>query len=328
MIASNKTKSQRQTKAGKSQYSIGAVAKLTGLSPQLIRAWELRYAVVTPNRSEKNRRLYSQTDVDKLRLLKTLTETGQPISTLAKLSLAQLNKRLVTDMRDMQGSDYDSHTNIIVVGASLSARIKSQKAMFPSKLSGVFRDLTELDPLTIEQSVDILVLEYPCIYLETGREVRHLMKTLRAKHAIVLYAFSASEALQRLKGTSITVKRAPVSLDEISGLIRAAGQIAVASDPPATVSATGVKAPPMFTPLQLAHIAQHASVLKCECPPHLVDLITSLANFEAYSAECESRSVRDAALHRYLGEATGLARELVEGALQRLVETEGLDIDP
>ena len=39
-------------------YRIGAVAKLTGISTDTIRAWERRYGVVEPNRGENNNRYF------------------------------------------------------------------------------------------------------------------------------------------------------------------------------------------------------------------------------------------------------------------------------
>ena len=52
-------------------YSIGAAARLAGLNPQLIRAWEQRYGAVVAAREENGRRCYSAADVEKLTLLKT-----------------------------------------------------------------------------------------------------------------------------------------------------------------------------------------------------------------------------------------------------------------
>ena len=49
-----------------------------------------------------------------------------------------------------------------------------------------------------------------------------------------------------------------------------------------------------------------------------------LGNFETYSAECESRSPADAALHQYLTQVTGNARAMMEIALERVVEAEGI----
>jgi DNA-binding transcriptional MerR regulator len=48
-------------------YTIGEVATLVGLSPNTIRAWERRYAVVRPRRTTSRQRRYSEEDVELLR---------------------------------------------------------------------------------------------------------------------------------------------------------------------------------------------------------------------------------------------------------------------
>ena len=60
--------------SGKDHYGIGAVARLTGLSDHTIRVWERRYGAVVAARSASGRRLYVPADVEKLRLLKLLTD--------------------------------------------------------------------------------------------------------------------------------------------------------------------------------------------------------------------------------------------------------------
>jgi MerR family transcriptional regulator, light-induced transcriptional regulator len=66
------------------RYPIRAVSKLTGVPVDTLRAWERRYAVVEPARDPRGR-LYSDADVHKLRLLKTLVERGHAIGRLAAL---------------------------------------------------------------------------------------------------------------------------------------------------------------------------------------------------------------------------------------------------
>lgn len=66
-------------------YPIGYVALATGLSPHVIRVWEKRYGAVTPERTGKRRRLYSQRDIDHLKLLKSARSKGQRIATAMKL---------------------------------------------------------------------------------------------------------------------------------------------------------------------------------------------------------------------------------------------------
>jgi DNA-binding transcriptional MerR regulator/methylmalonyl-CoA mutase cobalamin-binding subunit len=71
-------------------YPIRYVSQRTGLTPHVIRAWEKRYKAVVPHRSEKNRRLYCEADVQRLQLLKTTTDAGHAISQVAQLDLAEL----------------------------------------------------------------------------------------------------------------------------------------------------------------------------------------------------------------------------------------------
>jgi DNA-binding transcriptional MerR regulator/methylmalonyl-CoA mutase cobalamin-binding subunit len=71
-------------------FTIRYVSQRTGLSPHVIRAWEKRYQAVVPHRSPKNRRLYSEKDVQRLQLLKKITELGHSISQIASLDSKKL----------------------------------------------------------------------------------------------------------------------------------------------------------------------------------------------------------------------------------------------
>ena len=75
-------------------HPIRVVARRTGLTPHVIRAWEKRYGAVTPHRTETNRRLYSQEDVERLTLLRRSTLLGRSIGQIAKMSTEEL-RRLV-----------------------------------------------------------------------------------------------------------------------------------------------------------------------------------------------------------------------------------------
>lgn len=75
----------------KNFYTIRYVSQRSGLSPHVIRAWEKRYQAVVPQRSPKNRRLYSEDDVKRLQLLKNITDAGHTISQVANLSTDDLS---------------------------------------------------------------------------------------------------------------------------------------------------------------------------------------------------------------------------------------------
>ena len=73
-----------------SHHSIQSVARRTGLSTHVIRVWEKRYAAVKPSRTETNRRLYSNAEIERLQLLRRATEAGHSIGTIAALEDATL----------------------------------------------------------------------------------------------------------------------------------------------------------------------------------------------------------------------------------------------
>ena len=50
-------------------YSIGALARMLGVSPATLRSWEDRYGVVVPERSAGAQRLYSREHLDQLRFV-------------------------------------------------------------------------------------------------------------------------------------------------------------------------------------------------------------------------------------------------------------------
>lgn len=66
------------------------VSERTGLSPDVLRAWERRYGVVMPGRSPGGQRWYTEADVARLRLLARAVEAGRSISTVAALSAEAL----------------------------------------------------------------------------------------------------------------------------------------------------------------------------------------------------------------------------------------------
>lgn len=60
-------------------FQIKQVSMETGLSQQLIRKWEQRYGAVHPKRLENGYRLYSASDVARLKQIKALVDTGTPV---------------------------------------------------------------------------------------------------------------------------------------------------------------------------------------------------------------------------------------------------------
>ena len=76
----------------KQVHSIRAVSKQTGLSPHVIRVWERRYKAVEPVRSETRRRMYSDAEVERLKLLQAATSAGHSIGNIANLPAERLSE--------------------------------------------------------------------------------------------------------------------------------------------------------------------------------------------------------------------------------------------
>jgi len=72
--------------------AIKVVARRTGLSAHVIRIWEKRYGAVEPERTGTNRRLYSDEQIERLSLLRDITQGGHSIGHVAKLPTEKLRQ--------------------------------------------------------------------------------------------------------------------------------------------------------------------------------------------------------------------------------------------
>lgn len=71
-------------------YSIGAVSRMLDLPSATIRAWEERYSLIAPARSEGSQRLYSRAQVEQLRFIKAQIESGVSAADAHRLLAEQL----------------------------------------------------------------------------------------------------------------------------------------------------------------------------------------------------------------------------------------------
>ena len=58
-------------------YSIGEVAEMLGVSETLLRYWEKEFPTITPKKSGRNIRQYSQEDIEQVRLIHHLVKNGK-----------------------------------------------------------------------------------------------------------------------------------------------------------------------------------------------------------------------------------------------------------
>jgi MerR family transcriptional regulator, heat shock protein HspR len=75
----------RRPDSARGVYMISVAAQLAGMHPQTLRIYETR-GLITPKRSPKNTRLYSEDDVERLRRIQALTgELGMNLAGVEKV---------------------------------------------------------------------------------------------------------------------------------------------------------------------------------------------------------------------------------------------------
>tara|TARA_B100001057_G_scaffold180089_1_gene180779 strand:- start:787 stop:1761 length:975 start_codon:yes stop_codon:yes gene_type:complete len=133
------------------KHPIQIVSRRTGLSADVIRAWERRYKAVKPSRSSNGRRLYSDNDVKKLMLLQRIISGGRRIGDIAKLN--------VKNLEDLVESD-ESAT---VIKSSLANRPSTGSVM--ESFDGCIEAIGELDANKLINSFEVAYQELGPVFL-------------------------------------------------------------------------------------------------------------------------------------------------------------------
>jgi MerR family transcriptional regulator, light-induced transcriptional regulator len=114
-------------------HRIHRVAKLTGLSKDVIRVWERRYGLVKPSRSSNRYREYSDEEVALLRFVKNQMEQGATIGALA----AEGHDSLTTRMRvTTPASEADQKPHDRLLDELIGSLDPMDKAGFERRLNG------------------------------------------------------------------------------------------------------------------------------------------------------------------------------------------------
>jgi methylmalonyl-CoA mutase cobalamin-binding subunit len=79
------------------RHPMQVVARATGLSPDVLRAWERRYRAVDPGRTPGAHRLYSDADIVRLTLMRKALAAGRRIGFVARLPMEELELLVAQD---------------------------------------------------------------------------------------------------------------------------------------------------------------------------------------------------------------------------------------
>ena len=125
-----------------SLHPVRVVSQRTGLSPDVLRAWEKRYDVVQPHRSSGGQRLYSDADLERLSLLARAIAGGRSIGHLAKLSLRELEDLITADETERANSARTVEGRQLKASCFLSLAMNAISALDRFELEDVLRRAT------------------------------------------------------------------------------------------------------------------------------------------------------------------------------------------
>lgn len=313
---------------------MGAVTERTGLNAPSIRMWEKRYGAVVPERTETNRRLYRSEDVERLSLMKKLTDRGHAISRIANLGLDQLQVIVNESVNDDAIGENPVSDELVprrtvgIVSSGLAEMLEDMD-LFEADVVGKSESL-ELAAVDEEfPKVDLLIVEAEALFLETISKLRNVVQACDAKLTLVVYRFASSKTVTALAKAieGVRLLKAPVTdiqlrreclvmLNSLRG-----GVEGMAVRQPGPIPAR------LYEGDQLARLSKISSTIECECPQHMAELLKGLSAFEKYSSECEDRNADDALMHAFLHRTTAHVRRTMEEALRHLIHSEGLKFD-
>ncbi len=182
--------------------------------------------------------------------------------------------------------------------------------------------------------VDALVADLALLGEAPELAIERLEKALQPDLTLIVYSFAKWDLIERLRAGKRQLLRAPVSARSLRsnmlGLIvkhlTTTPSKAAQPAPEAGLLRLEQQAPMRrFDDMQLAALQDIKSLVDCECPNQVADLVLALNAFETYSAQCQNKNEKDAQMHRLLARVTGHARAVMEYGLKELCAFEAID---
>lgn len=124
-----------------SKYTTGEVAKLCGVSVRTVQYYDDRGILIPTELSEGGRRLYSEEDLKRMRIICFLREAGLPINSISALFAEEKPENIISILLDEQEE-------------SLRKEILERQARL-ELLDGIKQELKEMEHFSVESIGDI-----------------------------------------------------------------------------------------------------------------------------------------------------------------------------
>ncbi len=316
----------------KDLYTIGTTSKLTNISVNTIRTWERRYFQNLSTRSETGRRFYDDYAVDKLRIIKTLSDSGMSVRDLANLEVSKLEELMINASR--QRSHFEKKVQnftkeaITITGKFFLNRIQHYQNNYI--VLQAYNKLNEL--LISEQSSKHEKVTHLIDYNELRGEnltdsILELKSELPNHTVVIFYDFAPRRELQLLLDNKIEIIRTNLPQLLTDRYLKEIIQNSEAVENSSTIENHENLSPRrQLTDKQLYFLQEVNNNLDCECPNHISSLALSLVNFVEYSKNCENKDTQDEALHKTLTLHSSQALEIIENSIVQLCAHENIQL--
>ena len=321
--------------SNQNRHRIGAISTLSGVPITTLRVWESRYGAFMPSKTEGAHRLYSDEDLLRATLFKQIGDFGHAISSMARLSVEDLNELLhkyrKTSMAQTSAKLPATTVNLAIIGLPLAARIESKKFMLnyrsnTIRVTNIFNDLEGALISKLDQKPHILLAKVNSLDAYTWPDISRFVSQHKIAQTIVIYSFGQSAVIESAKRSGVIVRREPISDYDLADLISSVLLV----DPAESVASQSHSAmipTRRYSDATLRRVAEISTDVLCECPRHVAEIITQLNSFEQYSQECLNKTPKDAHLHAYLASVSGSARALFEKALEMVATHENISLN-
>lgn len=304
-------------------FSIGVAARMTGINTHTLRMWERRYQL-GPSKRKGNRREYTTTDIDHLKLIKKLVDNGMRIGDIAQLPRKTLTSLLLERGGESTPQEPQHSMRAIVAGVTLCEYFKQHLKRYP-KLQ------LELHNVDAEEWLAAYTgTENALYFLQFGTLGQKHIKSLLAisdekRQTIVCYHYATRESVEALERAGVVLIRGAIETAHMDTAVNKALRL---SESFSILEQAGhqfditlpASQPRQFDEHHLVEAEKQANKLNCECPPHLTDLIRRLNAFEDYSKTCGAENWKQAAVHACIYTYTNQARFFIEKALRAVLD--------
>ncbi|OIN49790.1 MerR family transcriptional regulator [Pseudomonas costantinii] len=165
-------------------FPIREVSRLTGINPVTLRAWERRYGLIQPTRTESGHRLYSKADIETVNRILDWIERGVAVSKVGKI--------LARDEQQAEAVRAEGHSLEGSEWPQWRGRLKSAISAFDERqLESLYGQIFATYPISVAFQGILMPLWHDLL--------RHQGRFGQASEWLFFDAFLRVRALQRLQ---------------------------------------------------------------------------------------------------------------------------------